>query len=46
MPESANRAAGVVYSASEPFTSEEYIKTLLETGMPVEVNYFNWHSCF
>ena len=37
MPESANRAAGVVYSASEPFTSEEYIKTLLETGMPVEV---------
>ena len=30
MPESANRAAGVVYSATEPFTSEEYIKTLLE----------------
>lgn len=37
MPESANRAAGVVYSATEPFTSEEYIKTLLETGTPVEV---------
>ena len=37
MPESANRAAGIVYSATTPFTPEEYVKTLLETGTPVEV---------
>lgn len=37
MPESANRAAGTVYSVTTPFTPEEYIKTLLETGTPVEV---------
>lgn len=37
MPESANRANGIVYSTTMPFTVEEYIKTLLETGTSVDV---------